>query len=290
MKRGKGWYALFVFPLVAVFLVVNIIPFIIGIGYTFIEWDGLTPGAQKYVGLDNFIRIFSDAQFGRDIGHTLTYTGMALVGINVVGLAFALIVTSRWLYGRNAARAMLFMPYLIGGLILGFIWKYIYNNALPDIANSLGLTGLTGSMLTTPSSAMLAMVITDIWKSAGYVMIVYITGLQAIPDEVMEAARVDGVGFWSNLFQVKLPLLMPAITICLFMTLSASFKIYDLNLALTGGGPSKSTQMLAMNIYNEIFARSNFGYGQAKAFLFFIFIAVFTLAQVSVTRKREVVM
>ncbi len=290
MKRGFGWYALFCFPLIAVFVLVNIVPFLIGIGYTFIEWDGLTPGAQKYVGFANFVRIFSDAQFGRDIGHTLTYTGMALVSINVVGLAFALIVTSRWLTGRNAARAMLFMPYLIGGLILGFIWKYIYNSAFPDIAVSLGLEQFSGSMLTTPGSAMLALVITDVWKSAGYVMIVYITGLQAIPNDVMEAARVDGVGFWSNLFQVKIPLLMPAITVCLFMTLSASFKIYDLNLALTGGGPSKSTQMLAMNIYNEIFARSNFGYGQAKAFLFFLFIAVFTLTQVSITRKREVVM
>ena len=290
MRRTKGWYALFTFPLILIFLLVNIIPFFIGIGYTFIKWDGLTPGAQQYVGLSNFVRIFSDAQFGRATIHTLVYTGLTLVAVNVFGMAFALIVTSEGLRSRNAVRAMLFMPYLIGGLLLGFIWKYIFNNAVVDIGQRLNIPFLASSLLTGKGTAMLAMVITDLWKTAGYVMIVYITGLQAIPHEVMEAADVDGVGFWSKLLRIKIPLLMPAITICLFLTLSDSFKVYDLNLALTGGGPSMSTQMLAMNIYNEIFTRSNFGYGQAKAFLFFLCIAIFTLAQVSITRKREVVM
>ncbi len=288
MKRGKGWYALFVFPLILIFLLVNIIPFIIGIGYTFIEWDGLTPGAERYVGLENFIRIFSDARFGRATIATLIYTGLTLVTVNLFGMGFALMVTTPSLKGRNMARALLFMPYLIGGLILGFIWKYIFNNAIVDLATQLGIQSLSKSLLSQPNTAMLALVITDIWKMAGYVMIVYITGLQAIPTDVMEAADVDGVGFWDKLLRIKIPLLMPAITICLFMTLSDSFKVYDLNLALTGGGPSMSTQMLAMNIYNEIFSRSNFGYGQAKAFLFFIVIAVFTLFQVGITRKREV--
>lgn len=288
MKRGKGWYALFVFPLILIFLLVNIIPFIIGIGYTFIEWDGLTPGAERYVGLENFIRIFSDARFGRATIATLIYTGLTLVTVNLFGMGFALMVTTPSLKGRNMARALLFMPYLIGGLILGFIWKYIFNNAIVDLAAQLGIQSLSKSLLSQPNTAMLALVITDIWKMAGYVMIVYITGLQAIPTDVMEAADVDGVGFWDKLLRIKIPLLMPAITICLFMTLSDSFKVYDLNLALTGGGPSMSTQMLAMNIYNEIFSRSNFGYGQAKAFLFFIVIAVFTLFQVGITRKREV--
>ncbi len=290
MKRTKGWYALFVFPLILIFLIVNIIPFIIGIGYTFIEWDGLTPGAERYVGLDNFVRIFKDARFGRATVSTLIYTGLTLVTVNLFGMAFALMVTSDGLKGRNTARALLFMPYLIGGLILGFIWKYIFNNAVVDIAGVLGIQSLSKSMLSQPNTAMMALVITDVWKMAGYVMIVYITGLQAIPTDVMEAADVDGVGFWDKLLRIKIPLLMPAITICLFMTLSDSFKVYDLNLALTGGGPSMSTQMLAMNIYNEIFTRSNFGYGQAKAFLFFIVIAMFTLFQVSLTRKREVEM
>lgn len=290
MKRPAGWYALFVLPLVLIFLMVNIIPFFIGIGFTFIDWDGLTPGAQKFVGLDNFARIFSDAQFGRATVSTLKYTALTLVSVNLFGLAFALMVTSDSLKGRNAARALLFMPYLIGGLILGFIWKYIFNNALVDIASALSIPGLGTSLLSGRQSALAALVITDVWKMAGYVMIVYITGLQAIPHDVMEAADVDGVNFWQKLFRVKIPLLMPAITICLFMTLSDSFKVYDLNLALTAGGPSMSTQMLAMNIYNEIFTRSNFGYGQAKAFLFFLVIAVFTLSQVSVTRRREVVM
>ena len=290
MTRSKGWYALFTFPLILIFLLVNIIPFAIGVGYTVIEWDGLTPGAQRYVGMDNFSRIFSDAQFGKATLHTLVYTALTLVSVNVFGMAFALIVTGEGIRWRNPVRALLFMPYLIGGLLLGFIWKYIFNNAIPDIAGGLGITALKTSLLSGKESAMLAMVITDVWKTAGYVMIVYITGLQAIPHDVLEAASVDGVNFWQRLIKIKIPLLMPAITVCLFLTLSDSFKVYDLNLALTGGGPSMSTQMLAMNIYNEIFTKSNFGYGQAKAFLFFICIALFTLTQVSITRRREVSM
>jgi len=287
VKRGKGWYALFIFPLLLIFLLINIIPFIMGVGYAFVEWDGLTPGGAVYVGLANFAKIFTDVQFGKDTIHTLIYTAFTLIIVNVLAMVFALIVTSE-LRVRNAARAMLFIPYLIGGLILGYVWKYIFNNAIVGIGEQIGSTVLSKSLLSGKTTAMIAMVITDVWKMAGYIMIVYITGIQAIPGEVLESAHVDGAGFWTTLFKIKLPLLMSSITICLFLTLSDSFKVYDINLALTGGGPSKATEMLAMNIYNEIFTKSHFGYGQSKAFIFFVCIMAFTLMQVSFTRRKEV--
>lgn len=291
MKRGKGWYALFCFPLIAIFLLVNIIPFLIGIGYTLVEYDGVNPGSEKYVGLQNFIDIFSDKRFGQAAINTLIYTAFTLVTVNILGLSFSLMVTNKNMIGRNVSRAMLFMPYLIGGLLLGFVWRSIFDKVVVDIATQFNIEALTRSLRVkdTPS-AFLTLIITDTWKMAGYVMIVYITGLQAIPEDVMEAADVDGVNFWQKLLLVKLPLLMPAVTICLFLTLSDSFRVYDLNLALTDGGPSSSTQMLAMNIYRQIFAQKKYGYGQAKALIFFISIAMFTITQVSLTRRREVSM
>ena len=185
---------------------------------------------------------------------------------------------------------MLFMPYLIGGLILGYIWKFIFTDAFQAIGEATGLTGIFFNWLLNPRFALVALVIVSTWQMAGYIMIIYITGIMGIPDDVIEAAQVDGAGFWQTLFRIKFPLIMPSFTICLFMTLSNCFKIFDVNLSLTGGGPSNATEMFAMNIYNEIFSLNNFGYGQAKAIVFFLVVAVITMIQVSITKKREVEM
>lgn len=182
------------------------------------------------------------------------------------------------------------MPYLIGGLILGYIWKFIFTDAFQAIGEMTGLTGIFFNWLLNPRFALAALVVVSTWQMAGYIMIIYITGIMAIPDEVMEAAQVDGAGFWQTLFKIKFPLIMPSFTICLFLTLSNSFKIFDVNLSLTGGGPSNATEMFAMNIYNEIFSLNHFGYGQAKAIIFFLVVAVITMVQVSITKRREVEM
>lgn len=288
-KATIGWYILFTAPLLFVFTTVVIIPFIIGIGYSFFSWDGLPLNPKIFVGLDNYVRLFSDSRFTSSAGHTIIFTFLAIILINVLGLGFALMVTTK-LKVRNIARTMLFMPYLIGGLILGYIWKFVFTDALAAIGERTGLTGIFFNWLLNPTYALAALVIVATWQMAGYIMIIYITGIQGIPEEVLEAAQVDGAGFWQTLLKIKFPLIMPAFTVSLFMTLSNSFKIFDVNLSLTGGGPSNATEMFAMNIYNEIFSLNNYGYGQAKAIVFFLIVASITLVQVSITKKREVSM
>ncbi len=279
MKIKNGWYILFTVPLMLIFLVVVIVPFIIGIGYSFVEWDGFAKHDALFVGLENFSNSFRDARFLNSAARTGIFTLIAVITVNVFGLLFALVVTTK-LKVRNVARTMLFVPYLIGGLILGYIWKSVFSEFFISIG--------WGNWLTDATKAIIAMIVVTTWQLAGYVMIVYITGIMAIPDEVMEAAQVDGASFFHTLFRVKFPLLMPSFTICLFLALSNCFKIYDVNISLTGAGPNYQSEMFSLNIYNEIFSLNNFGYGQAKAILFFLVIAVITLFQVTITKKREV--
>lgn len=288
-RTDKAWYALFVLPLVFIFITVVIIPFIIGIGYSFFSWDGIALNPKIFVGLDNYKQLFTDVRFMDSAKHTVIFTIVAIVFINLLGLTFALIVTSE-LRTRNIARTMLFMPYLIGGLILGYIWKFIFTDAFSKIGEMTGLNKIFFNWLLNPVFALAALIIVATWQMAGYIMIIYITGIQGIPGDVIEAAKVDGAGFFDTLFRIKFPLIMPSFTICLFMTLSNCFKIFDVNLSLTGGGPSQATEMFAMNIYNEIFSLNHYGYGQAKAILFFIVVGIVTLIQVSITKKREVTM
>jgi len=288
-KKDLKWYILFTAPLIFIFVTVVIIPFFIGIGYSFYDWDGMPLNPKTFVGIDNFIKLFSDSRFLNTSVHTVIFTLLAVVLINLLGLIFALIVTSK-LKTRNIGRTMLFMPYLIGGLILGYIWKFIFGDAFTAIGEATGMTSIFFNWLLNPKSALFALVIVSTWQMAGYIMIIYITGIQSIPEDVIEAANVDGAGFWQALFKIKFPLIMQSFTICLFMTLSNCFKVFDVNLSLTGGGPNNATEMFAMNIYNEIFALNHYGYGQAKAIVFFIVVAAIALVQVSITKKKEVSM
>ncbi len=287
MRKERLWFFVFVFPAVFAFFVVVIIPFLIGIGYSFVEWNGLVMEPAKFAGLENFRTLFSDTRFGESALHTLVFTVSSVVCINVLGLALALLVTSK-LRVNTMARTMFFMPNLIGGLILGYIWKFILSDAFKAIGESTGMTGIFFNWLLHPNSALVALVLVITWQMAGYVMIIYITGIQAVPDEVMEAATIDGAGAWRKFFAIELPLIMPSVTICTFYSLSNCFKIYDINLSLTGGGPGTSTEMFAMNIFHEIFSYNHYGYGQAKAIMFFLLIAVVTITQVAFTKRREV--
>lgn len=288
-RRDKAWYALFVFPLVFIFTTVVVIPFIIGIGYSFVSWDGMPLNEKTFVGFGNYIRLFADTRFLSSAGHTVLFTVCSVLLINILGLAFALAVTGR-LKVKNVVRTMLFMPYLIGGLILGYIWKFIFTDVFKSIGAFTGGSKIFFSWLLDKNYALAAMIIVTAWQMAGYIMIIYINGIQAMPEDVLEAAKVDGADFWQTLIRIKFPLIMPSFTICLFLTLSNCFKIFDVNFSLTGGGPNNATEMMAMNIYNEIFSLGNYGYGQAKAIMFFIAAAVITLLQVSTTKKKEVEM
>jgi raffinose/stachyose/melibiose transport system permease protein len=288
-KYGPGWYALFTAPLLFVFSTVVLIPFFIGIGYSFFTWDGLPLNPKIFAGFGNFARIFRDTRFLSSAGHTVIFTFLSVFTINILGLFFALGLTTE-LKVRNAARTMLFAPYMIGGLILGYIWKFILGDAFKAMGEKFGLGSVFFNWLLNPQSALLALTVVITWQMAGYIMIIYITGIQSIPGEVLEAAKIDGAGFWSTLFKIKFPLIMQSFTVCLFLTLSNCFKIFDVNLSLTAGGPYSSTELFAMNIYHEIFSLNNYGYGQAKAILFFIVVAAVTLVQVRMSKKREVEM
>ena len=311
--KKAGWYILFTMPLLFIFTVVQIVPFFVGVRYSFYSWDGMPGNPSTFVGFDNFIHLANDARFLDSAQRSVVYTIFAVVLINIVGLAFALVVTSK-LKASNLGRTMLFMPFLIGGLILGYIWSFIlgqtmsalgqnldgvmgyqYNGVLVQWMVDVGIIGwlresIFFNWIIHPRFAFISLLVVMTWQMAGYIMIIYITGLQAISDEVIEAASVDGAGFFATLFRIKFPLLMPAFTVSLFLTLRDSFRVFDINLSLTGGGPANATEMIAMNIFNELFRMRNFGYGQAKALIFLIIVATITLIQVRITKKREVMM
>jgi len=287
MKFKKGWYALFVVPIMIPFILTVIVPFFRGILFSFVKWNGLPKTPKVFVGLQNYISVFKDTRFLTSLGRTTVFTVIAVLLVNLIALAFAVWVTSE-IKCRNGGRAMLFMPYLIGGLILGYVWKYVLGQGMSLIASMTGNDTLFFNWLSSPKYAFLAMIVVATWQMAGYMMVIYIAGLEAISTDVLEAAKVDGASGWKEFLHIKLPLLMPSITICLFLTLSNCFKIYDVNVSLTGGGPANATEMISMNIYNEIFVQSNFGLGQAKAIVFFIIVAAITFLQVRLTGSKEV--
>jgi len=287
--KNIAWYALFTFPLLFIFTTVVIIPFVIGIAYSFIEWDGIPANPKVFVGFENYVALFSDQRFLASAGITVLFTLLSLIAVNVLGLLFSLMVTSG-LKTSNSARTMLFMPNLIGGLILGYIWQFIFTDAFKMIGETTGWSGFFFNWLLDPQYALIALVVVFTWQMAGYTMVIYIAGIQGIPDDVLEAAWVDGANAWQRLTRIKFPLLMPSFTICLFLSLSGAFKIYDVNLSLTNGGPVNKTEMFAMNIFNEIFGYGNYGLGQAKAIVFFLIVALITLTQVILTKRREVQM
>lgn len=288
-KKNIGWYLLFTLPLLIIFTIIVVIPFLIGIYYAFFEWDGINANPKVFVGMDNFLALFTDGRFMKSTWLTVLFTVLSVLTVNIVGLAFALLVTSK-LKLANLARTMFFMPYLIGGLILGYIWQFVFLDVFTFIGEVTGLEHIFFNWLVNENFALFALVFVFTWQMAGYVMIVYIAGIQGVPGELIEASKVDGASPWQRLTRITFPLLMPAFTISLFLTLSYGFKIYDVNLSLTGGGPANATELFAMNIYNEIFGYGNYGYGQAKAILFFVIISAVTLTQVYLTKKREVEM
>jgi len=288
-KKDNAWYMLFTFPLILIFITVVIVPFLIGIGFSFISWDGIAANPKVFVGFSNYLRLFQDERFLLSGWVTVRFSVLVVVLVNILGLLFSLIVTTQ-LRSRHVARTLFFMPNLIGGLILGYIWKFIFTDTFKFIGGKTGLEQVFFNWLINPDFAIYSLAIVFTWQMAGYTMIIYIAGIQGIPRELMEAAKVDGANLWQRLSKIVFPLLMPAFTICLFLTLSGAFKIFDVNLSLTNGGPINSTELLALNIYNEIFGYGRYGLGQAKAILFFLIVAAVTLTQVIITKKKEVQM
>lgn len=285
--KNAGLFALFVGPAFIAFSVIVLIPFFTGIYYSFTDWNGVT-GTVNWVGLDNFKYLFTeDKQFQQSFLLTIKYTVVSIVLTNLIGFGLALLV-SQMLKTRNILRTVFFLPNLIGGLLLGFIWQFIFVRGFASIGELTGIPLFERAWLGDETTAFWGIVIVSVWQGAGYIMIIYVAALQNVPQDVIEAARIDGASRWQVLRHITMPLVAPAVTICLFLTTASSFKIFDVNLSLTNGGPFKSTEMLALNIYTEAFVNNRYGIGEAKALIFFIIVAAITTIQVMITKKREV--
>lgn len=275
---------LFLTPVLVGLGLVVIVPLIYGIYYSFTDWNGLT--ANQFVGFEHYIKLFQDQAFLNSIWFTIKFSFVTIILLNVIGLGFAILVTQK-LKTSNLLRTVFFMPNMIGGLILGFIWQFIFINVFSDIGEALGIEALQG-WLSTTGTGFWGLVLLTCWQMAGYIMIIYIAYLQNIPGELIEAAKMDGANSFQRFKNITFPLVAPAFTVSMFLTLSNSFKIYDQNLSLTNGGPYESTQMVAMEIVKTAFSANEMAYGQAKAVVFFIMVAAIALTQVYYNKKREV--
>jgi raffinose/stachyose/melibiose transport system permease protein len=282
-SRANRDFWIFVGPAFFAILMVVFIPFIIGIYYTFTNYNGANP-QYDFVGISNYISIFSDDQFIYSLKITVLYTIASVITINFVGFGLAYAVT-RKLKTSNFLRTGFFMPNLIGGLILGFIWQFMFNSVFTGIGQNLGSKVLATSLLQEPSTAMFAMLIVSTWQYAGYIMVIYVAALQTVPADLIEAAHIDGANGWHTFRHITIPMVRQGMTICMFLTLANSFKLFDLNFSLT---PAKTTEMLALNIYKEAFVVNNMGIGQAKAIIFFILVTSISLIQVYFNKKKEV--
>ena len=273
-KTLKRYFPIFVLPTLIAFSFAFIIPFVMGVYLSFCKFKTITNA--QFVGLENYIKIFADKDFVNAFGFTLKFSVVSIITINVFAFILALALT-RKIKGTNLFRTVFFMPNLIGGIILGYIWQQMINAVLLKYETTL---------VANPTYGFWGLVILMNWQMIGYMMIIYVAGLQNVPTDLIEAAQIDGATSLQTLFKVKIPMV---ITICLFLTVSNSFKLFDQNLALTAGAPSKKTAMLALDIYNTFYGRNGYeGVGQAKAVLFFIVVAVIALGQLVLTRRKEV--
>ncbi len=279
-KALKKYGPIFTLPIVAAFTIGFIIPFVQGLYLSFCKFT--TVENATWNGLNNYIYVFQDEAFGKSFGFTVAFAVVSVLSINIIAFALALLLT-RGLKGTNIFRTVFFMPNLIGGIVLGYIWQILINCVLSLVEQPL--------LALNSSAGYWGLIILMCWQQIGYMMIIYIAGLQNISEDVLEAARVDGANAWQTLIKVKIPMVMSSITVCVFLTLTNSFKLFDQNLALTGGEPNHATDMLALNIYNTFYARAGMqwkGYGQAKAVIFCILVVTISLMQLNATRKKEV--
>lgn len=282
-------FVMFLVPALIFFINVVIVPFIIGTVYSFTDWDGFSFAGSKFVGFKYYAEAVTDGQFLTSLLLTFKYSIILVVLVDLIGFMLALIVT-RKARTSTVLRGIFFMPTLIGGLILGFIWQFIFTKLFVQLGTSLNMKGVFFNWLTKPDTAFLSLIIVAIWQMSGYVMIIYIAGLQSIPGDVIEAAEIDGAGPFQRLRKIIVPLMMPSFTVSLFIVLSTSFKQYDTNLSLTNGGPYNTTQLVAMNIYQTAFNHNKYVLSQAKSMIFFLIIMVITVIQVRLTSRKEVEM
>lgn len=276
-KAIKKYFPVFVLPTMIAFTIGFIAPFLLGIYLSFCKFTTVTDA--EFIGLGNYIKTLGDAEFIHSLWYTALYTVVTVLLINVLAFAVAMLLT-KGIKGTNIFRTVFFMPNLIGGIVLGYVWQLLLNGILANFDRTLTYSEVYGFW---------GLVILVLWQQVGYMMIIYISGIQNIPGELIEAAKIDGANSWQILKNVTIPMVMPSITICTFLTLTNGFKLFDQNLALTNGAPSKMSELLALNIYNTFYGRAGWeGVGQAKAVEFFVLVAIIALIQNKLTRSKEV--
>ncbi len=297
-SRDTRNFIFLVSPAVFVFLLVIAIPFFLGVYYSFTDWGGITQSETNFVGFSNYIQSLTDTRFQYSLMITIIFAIINVIVINLVSFGLALLVSSA-IKGRNFYRAGFFLPNLIGGLVLGYIWQFIYNQVFPSFGEAIGSEWLmTNLFLGKTNLAMSALVITNTWQYAGYIMMIYFAGLQSVPESLYESASLDGANEWYKLIHITIPMVMSSFTVSLFLTINNSFKIFDVNVSLTGGGPSimwqgqaiKGTEFITMNIYNTASVENQLARGQARAVILFIILVVISLTQTTLTKRREVEM
>lgn len=276
-KAIKRYFPVFVLPTLIAFTIGFLAPFVLGVYLSFCKFTTVTDA--RFIGLGNYAKILGDGDFLHSLWFTALFTIVTVLLINIFAFAVAMLLTKK-IKGTNIFRTVFFMPNLIGGIVLGYVWQLIFDAIFSKFDTALKLNEVLGFW---------GLVILVCWQQIGYMMIVYIAGLQAIPEDIQEAAMIDGANRTQRLFRVTIPNMMPSITICTFLTITNSFKLFDQNLALTGGEPLHKTEMLALNIYETFYGRVGYeGVGQAKAVIFFILVVVIGLIQLKLTRSKEV--
>jgi raffinose/stachyose/melibiose transport system permease protein len=285
MKRPAWVFWVFLAPALLAFTLVQIIPALRGFYFSVTDWDGVS-SRLSFAGLANYAGLVRDQQFLRSFAFTSLFTFSAVITINLAGFLLALLVTQKF-RAATILRSVFFMPNLIGGILLGFAWQFIFVQVFDSLSKKFGILWMAG-WLSNQVTGFLGLLIVITWQLSGYMMIIYIAQLQNIPDSLLEAAEVDGANPPQKLRHIILPLMAPAFTIGLFLSISHAFKLYDMNVALTNGGPSDSTQMLSLNIYQTAFIEGRFGLAQSKAVMFLIVITVVSLIQLKISKSREI--
>ena len=284
-SNGKD-FCMFALPGLFCFLAVVIVPFLYGVYLTMTDWNGVSQ-VKNFVGFRNFAGVMKDGQFWRSLLLTFQYVVFVVVIVNVMAFGIAYLLT-RGMKGQNFFRAGFFTPNLIGGIVLGYIWQFVFSRVFVSIGDSTGWGIFEASWLSDPTKAFVALVMVSVWQLSGYMILIYVAGFMGLSEDVMEAASIHGASGWVMMKNIIMPLMMSSVTICLFLTLSRAFMVYDVNLSLTAGAPYGTTEMAAMHVYEKAFTSRQFGVGQAEALVLFIITACISGIQVYLTKKREV--
>ena len=285
-RKHARLFCEFVVPPMLIWALVVLIPLVYGLYLTLTDWNGLSNN-YNIIGFKNYVDVFSDSTFVDSLLKTFIYVFFVVVLSNVLGIILALLLTAG-IRMQSIFRTCFFASNMIGGIVMGYIWNYIFSFAMTKIGEMTKIGILETSWLTNPVMAMVALIIVTVWQLSGYLMVIYVAGFSNIPSEVLEAARIDGTNSWQLFRMIKLPMIMSSVTICTFMAISKAFMSFDVNLSLTGGGPFKSTELLALKIYQTAFSNFEYGKGQAEAVVLFIIVAIISIIQVSISKKKEV--